>query len=234
MKWATPDFRRVGGGAAELLLRDLLAGDRLDDVGAGDEHVRRALGHEDEIGDRRRVDGAAGARAHDEADLRHDARRLHVAPEDLGVARERDDTLLDARAARVVDPDHGAAVLDGHVHDLADLLREHLGQRAAEDREVLREDEDLAAEDGAVAGDDGVAERALLGHPELGLAMADEAVELDERSRVEEPLDALAREQLAARALARDRLLAGGGGRLLAELGEPGELRLGRVVPRRH
>ena len=53
--------------AAELLEADLLAGDRLDHVGPGDEHVRGLLDHEDEVGDRRRVDSAARARSHDQA-----------------------------------------------------------------------------------------------------------------------------------------------------------------------
>ena len=54
-----------------------------------------------------------------------------------------------------------------------------------------------------VAGDDRVAPRPVLAHPELDLAVAHEAVELDERARVEQPLDPLAREQLAALALLR-------------------------------
>ena len=137
----------VRGRAAELLLRHLLARHRLHDVGAGDEHVRAALRHQDEVGDRRRVDGSAGARPEHERELRHDPGGLDVPPEDLRVAGERDDALLDPRSARVVDPDHRAAVLDGEIHHLADLLREDLGERAAEDGEVLAEDEDLAAED---------------------------------------------------------------------------------------
>src|SRR5260370_12340374 len=43
------------------------------------------------------------------------------------------------------------------VHDLADLLGMRLGERAAEDGEVLAEDEDEAPVDRAVAGDDSVA-----------------------------------------------------------------------------
>ncbi len=124
----------------------------------------------------------------------------------------------------------GTAVLHGHVHDLADLLREDLRERPAEHREVLREDEDLAAEDRPVAGDDGVAPRAVLAHVELDLAVADEAVELDERARVEELLEPLAREELAALALPLDVPLARRMERLLAQLLEPAELRLGRVV----
>ena len=211
-------LRRVRQRAAELLERHLLAGDRLHHVGAGDEHVRRPLDHQDEVGHRGRVHGAAGARPHDERDLRDHTRRLDVPPEDLGVAGERDDAFLDARATRVVDADHRAAVLRRQVHHLADLLGEHLAQRAAEDGEVLAEDEDAAAEDRPVAGDDGVAVGAPLEHPEVRLAVADVAVELDERARVAELLGALAREQLARLALLRDRLLGAGVARLAAQL----------------
>ena len=94
-----------------------------------------------------RVDGAAGARAHDEADLGDDARAAHVADEDVAVGAERDDALLDARAARVVDADDRAADLGRQVHDLAHLLAHDLAERAAEDREVLAEDADRAAVD---------------------------------------------------------------------------------------
>ena len=64
--------------------------------------------------------------------------------------------------------------------------------------------------------------------------MAHEAVELDEGSRVEELLDPLAGEQLSALALTFDvrvtHVIAG----LFAELLEPAELRLGRVVNLSH
>ena len=125
-------------------------------------------------------------------------------------------------------------VLHGHVHDLADLLREDLRERPAEDGEVLREHEHLATEDRPVPGDDGVAPRAVVAHLELDLAMPDEAVELDERAGVEELLEPLAREELAALALASDVPLARGVRRFLAQLLEPAELRLGRVVDLRH
>ncbi len=176
---------RVRCRAAELLEGHLLAGDRLHHVGPGDEHVGAALHHQDEVGDRGRIDGAAGARAHDQAELRDHAGALDVPPEDVRIARERDDPFLDPGTTRVVDPDHRAAVLRGHVHHLADLLREDLGEAAAEDGEVLREDEHAAAEDRPVPGHDGVAVRPLLPHPELRLAVADVAVELDERARVD-------------------------------------------------
>ena len=102
--------------------RHLLVRHRLHHVRAGDEHVAHAPHHEDEVGDRRAVDRAARAGAEDGGDLRDDAGGERVAQEDVGVAAERDHALLDAGAARVVEPDHRRAVPHRQVHDLADLL----------------------------------------------------------------------------------------------------------------
>src|SRR5205823_12440835 len=190
--------------------------------------------HQDEIRHHGRVDGAARAGAHDQTELRDHARALHVPPEDLRVAREGDDAFLDASTTRVVDPDHGAAELRGQVHDLADLVGEDLGEAAAENREVLREDEDPAAEDRPVARDHGVAVRAPLPHPELGLAVPDVAVELDERAGIEQLLGPLPRQQLALAALPLDRPLAACVASFVPQLLQPLELGLGRFGLRRH
>ncbi len=152
---------------AQLLEAHFLAGDRLDHVGARDEHVRGLLDHEDEVGDRGRVDRAARARAHDQADLRDHARALHVAHEHVAIGAERDDALLDARAAGVVDADHGAADLGRQVHDLAHLFAHHLAERAAEDGEVLAEHAYGAPFDRAVAGHHRIAPGPVLLHVEV-------------------------------------------------------------------
>ena len=219
-------LRVVGHRAAELLELDLLAGDRLDHVGAGDEHVRRLLDHEDEVGHGGGVDGAAGARAHDHADLGDHAGALDVADEDVAVAAERDDALLDPGAAGVVDADHRRADLGGHVHDLDHLLRHDLAERAAEDREVLAEDEDRAAVDLPVAGDDGVAPGPVLLHVEVVGPVADEGVELLEGAGVEQLLDPLAGGELALGVLLLDRRLGGGVDRRVAQLPQVAELLL--------
>ena len=83
---------------------------------------------------------------------------------------------------------------------------------------------------GPVAGDDRVAVRAPVHHPEVRLAVADVAVELDERARVAELLRALAREQAAFVAPLLHRALAAGVQRLVAQLAQPLELRLRRLV----
>ena len=113
-------------GAAELLGGDHLVGHGLHHVGAGDEHVAGVAHHEDEVGHRRRIDVAAGARPHDHADLRDDARGDDVALEHLAVAAERRHALLDARAAGVEQADDRRARLHRHVLDLDDLLRVRL------------------------------------------------------------------------------------------------------------
>src|ERR1041384_4228768 len=59
-------------------------------------------------------------------------------------------------------------------------------------------------------------------------------VELDERARIEELLEALAREQLAALALARDRLLVRLVERAVPQLEQALELRQRRVLGCRH
>ena len=192
----------MGEGPAQVLLRDFLVGHRLDDVGAGHEHVRGVLHHHVEVGDGGRVDGAARARAEDRGDLRHDARGERVAQEDVRVAPERGDALLDARAARVVEADDGRAHLHREVHDLADLLGVSLGEAAAEDREVLREDVDEPAVDPPVARDHAVAGDLLLGHAEVQAAVLHELVELFEATLVEQDLDALAGRELAFGVLA--------------------------------
>src|ERR1019366_1682624 len=156
------------------------------------------------IGHRRRIDVAAGAGAHDHADLRDDAGGEHVALEPLAIAAERGDALLDARAAGVEQADDGRARLHRHVLHLHDFLRVRLRERAAEHGEVFREQIDRAAIDGAPAGDHTVAGHLGLFHAEFGRAVLDEHVELLERALVEQEFDALARGEFAPFVLGLD------------------------------
>ena len=75
----------VGVRAAELLHRHVLAGDGLDDVGPGDEHLAGLVDHDDEVGQRGGVDVPACRGAHDQRDLRDDAGGQDVVAEDAAV-----------------------------------------------------------------------------------------------------------------------------------------------------
>ena len=197
--------RRVCRRAAEVFGIDVLVGHGLHHARPGDEHVAGAFDHDDEVGDRRRVDRAPGARTENQRDLRDDTGRQDVAQEDVGVAAERHDAFLDPRAARVVQTDDRRTDLHREIHDLADLLGVRLRQRTAEDREVLAEDEHRPAVDLAVAGDDAVAEERF---GRRRVAVGDERIEFDERVGVEQQVEPFARGQLAGFVLLRDARLA--------------------------
>ncbi len=218
----------VGEGAAELLHADVLAGDCLDDVGTGDEHLAGLVDHDHEVRQCRTVDGAAGGRAHDDGDLRDDAGGSGVQAEDLTVLAEGEHTLLNTGAAGVEDADDRHAAGERELHDLDDLVAGYLSQRAAEGGEVLRVDGDGAAVDGADAGDDGVAVGTVAVHSEGGRAVADVFVELDEAARVDEELDALAGSHLALGVLLLPGDLLGLGDRLVQAGAEVGDLAGGR------
>src|SRR5712664_1004228 len=130
----------VSHGAAEFLLGDFLVGDGFDDGGPGDKHVGGIARHKNKIGDGGGIDRAARAGTHDGTDLRDNAAGQSVAKKNIGVAGERRNTFLNARAAGIVEANHGRADAHGLVHNLANFQRIGFRERAAEYGEVLRED----------------------------------------------------------------------------------------------
>lgn len=111
----------VGIGAAELILGDILAGDLLDHIGPGDEHVGLA-GLDDEIGQRRGVDRTASTRAGDDRDLRDHTGQQHIGVEHLPVPGERVDALLHPGTAGIVEEQERGAVLQRRLHHRHNLL----------------------------------------------------------------------------------------------------------------
>src|SRR6185437_9626405 len=104
---------------------------------------------------------------------------------------------LNARAAGIVQANHGRARAHRELHDFGDFSGVRFGKRAAEDGEVLRENVGQTAVDTSKAANEAVAGRALLGHAEIGAMVLDEFVELLEGVFVEEQFDALARAELS-------------------------------------
>ena len=187
----------VAHGAAELLEGHLLARDGLHDVGSGDEHVARLVHHEDEVGHRRRVHGAAGARTEDHADLRDDAGCEDIAVEYAAVAVKRHDALLDARATRVVETDDRHPDRQRQIHDLVDLLGVRLAECSPEDPEILAEHADAPPVDHPEAGDHpvGVGPRAL--EPHAVSTVTHEKIHLLEGVLVQQVVDPLTGRHLA-------------------------------------
>src|SRR5215831_5580442 len=174
----------------------------LNDVGASNEHIRRFARHENEIGNRWRINRAACTWTHDCADLRNDAARKRVAQENIRVPGKRGHTFLNARAAGIVQANDRRSSAHGEVHYFANFLRVGFRERAAEDGEVLREDVNQASIDAAIAGDEAVARGALLLHAEVHTAVANEFVEFFEGAFVKQQMDAFTRSEFASLVLA--------------------------------
>jgi hypothetical protein len=159
--------RGVHLGAADLIQAGGAAGDRLDDLRAGDEHVGVLPGHDDVVHQRRRVRRAPRARSGDDGDLWHHARQQHVVVEHLAVAGQRVHRFLDAGASGILEGDHGIADLQGQLHGLHDLLGVHLAQRAAHHGEILAERGDRAAIHKAGTDDHAVRREFLVGQAKV-------------------------------------------------------------------
>ena len=189
-------------GAAELLGAHDLAGRRLHERRAGEED-RALLANDDRlVRHRRHVRAARRARAHDDGDLRdafrrhrrlvvEDAAEVVAVREDVGLVRQ-------VRAARIDEIDARQPVLARDLLRAQVLLHRHRVVGAALDRRVVADDHAFAAGHAADAGDDAGRRDVVVVHAERG-----ELRELEERAaRVEQRADALARQQLAARARA--------------------------------
>ena len=184
--------------AAQVLGRDHLAG--------GGLHQRRAaqedgalLAHDDGlVAHRRHVGAAGGARAHHHRDLR-DAHRRHrrlVVEDAAEVVAVREDLVLQRQegAAGVDQIDAWQMVLQRDLLGAQVLLDRHGIVGAALHGGVVGDDQALHALDPADASDHAGRGRLVAVHPEGGhLADLQEG-----RARVEQVVDALARQQLAA------------------------------------
>ena len=198
----------VHAGASQLLLGHVLAGHGLHYLGTGQEHEGDALGHDDEVGQGRGVNGTTGTGTQDGADLGDNARGVDIALEDLGIACQGINALLDAGTARVVQADDRSTLLHGQVHDLTHLQCHGLAQRAANDGSVLSKDVNQAAANGTETGHHAVAVIGLLLHAEVGATVLNKHVQLLEATLVKEHVDALTGSEFALLVLLGNGLLA--------------------------
>jgi len=155
---------------AQVFGADDFTGDGFDDGGTGDEHAS-VFGLDDEVGERRAVDGATGARSGDDGDLGDDAGGFYVGVEDTAIAAEAVVTFLNTGPAGVVDDDEGGAGFEGVFHCGDNFVGVDFADGAAGYGEVLAGDVDEAAVDAACAGDDAFGGHYFAVHAEVGAAM---------------------------------------------------------------
>ena len=211
-------------GAAEGLVVGLLAGRHLHQRRAAEEHLGLLLDHHRVVAHARHVGAAGGRVAEDQRD-----RRLSPGAGPRQVTEQlaaRDEDLLlrrQVRAAGLDERDRREVVLLGDLRGAERLLHRPRVARAALDRRVVRGDQALDALDHADAGHQRGADVEVR-------APAGQRRQLQERrALVDEQLDPLAGQQLAAGVVALDVLLAASG-HGLRHLGlEVGELRQHRL-----
>ena len=84
----------MGHRPPELLKGHLLLQDCLDDIRPGHKHVARPLDHDGEVHEGRRIDSPAGAGPHNGRDLGDHPRGQDIPQEDVGIAGQGVDPLL--------------------------------------------------------------------------------------------------------------------------------------------
>src|SRR5699024_4379976 len=168
---AVASIGHVGCCATEFFLGDFFAGDGLDDVWAGDEHLGLFFHHDNEVGQGRGVSVTTCAGAHDDRDLWDYAGGLDVLVEGLSDPVQGDGAFLDAGASAFIKTNQRAAGGNSQLHNLDHLFAVNFTQCAAEDGAVLGEDADFASVDGAPAGHNAVGDNLLFGHAKVGRAV---------------------------------------------------------------
>ena len=187
---------RVDVGAAEVLGGHVHSRRGLHQRRPTDEDRPLAFDDHGLVAHGRDVCAAGGGGTHDDGDLR-DRERGHpclVVEDPAEVLAVGEDFVLsrEERSARVDEVEAGEPVLEGDLLRAQVLLHRERVIGAALHRRVVRDDHALVPADAADPGDDPRAGGFVVVHAERG-----EGRELEERrARVEEPLDALAREEL--------------------------------------
>ncbi len=142
--------------AAKLFHRHLFSEDFLDHRRPGDEHLARALDHDDEVGQRRRIGGDADARSHDRRELRNHARGDAVLKENFSDGGGDRESFLDPGADGVVETDQRDAELACGLDDVSDLFGVGAADGSGEHGAILGKKVNRPAVDFAVTGDDAV------------------------------------------------------------------------------
>ena len=134
---------------------DLLAERVADDARPREEH-RGVLGHDDQVGERRRIGPAAGRCARHDRDLRHHAGQPNRVAEDPAVPGERRLALLHPGAARLDERDHRNPRPLGGLQHANDRVRVLLPERSTQVRAVLGIARDRPAVDASRGAQDAV------------------------------------------------------------------------------
>ncbi len=213
-------FRGMGDGAPQLVVGHFLPDDRLDDVGTGDVHVAAFLDHEDPVGEGGGIDGPSRRGSHDGRYLGDEARCGCIPVENAAVTVQGRHAFLDPGPAGIVQGDEGLPGIDGHVHDLPDLLGVHFTEAPARAGEVLGGGVHGPPVDLSEAGDDAVGLDFLVTETEKGRPGLDEKLDFLKGSRIEEAIQSFPGGEFSQGVLLFDHLFPAHGGETVSSLFE--------------
>ena len=146
----------------------------------GHEQLSVLAGEDGEVRQADAQRGSPDDRSEHEAEQRHPAAALDQPVHQHAGSGERGDSVVRSLASSVPHGDDRRAAALGHLDDAGDLQRVHLAHAAAEDPEVLSEAVHRSSLQGSVSCDDPVAGMLVHVQVEVGVAMRDESLELDE------------------------------------------------------
>ena len=185
----------IGNIAVEFLLagptqiggRDDLTGDLLNHRGARDIHFGLTINRNDEIRGHRRIHGPTRGLAHHDGNLGAAAAERQLAAGNLGIHGQRRHRVLDTGPTGVLDTNDWATDLNGHVHDLAHFPAERHTHAAAVHGFVVRVHHHRATINPAVTSNNPI----RVGGIRL-VGSAAQGPDLHKRTRIQQPVDALA------------------------------------------
>ena len=206
----------VHAGAAELLLVGVLADGHLHQRRAAEEDAGPVLDHDRVVAHAREVGPAGGRRAEHDADGRDALRRELGQPAELLAAGHEDVGLAGQVGPSGLDQEHQReAVLLGHVHGAQQLADRGRARRAAAHGRVVGDDEALGVGHLGQGDHDAAADRVA------GVQPGQRAQLEHGRAGVDQRLEALAHQHLAAGPVALDVLRAAAGEDLVVQRRAP-------------
>ena len=161
----------------------------LDNFRSGDEHVCSFVNHDNKVCDGRTVHCTTCARAHNDADLWHNARGTNVAEENFSIGAQGGYTFLNTSATGIVQANHRTSCFECHVENFANLESMHFTQRATVDGKILCECKYFTSVDFSMPSHDTVSGDDVFVHVKVTATVFNESIDLLEGALIKQHIE---------------------------------------------
>ena len=177
--------------AAEVFCCHFFRRNGFDNCRTGNKHLAGVLHHIDEVGQSRRVHGAASARSHDYGNLGNNAGCQSVFVEDFAISCQSVNRFLNTSAAGIVDANDRSSHFQGQIQHFTDFSGMHFTQRTAFAGEILSKCIHQAAINRAVAGNNAFGGNFFRLHAKVYATMPYKLIQFHKAFGVEKEFNAL-------------------------------------------